>query len=111
MHMKNSAIFKETSLVFPSRKMVQILEKLCNKTGKYTGEGLNDHDDHFTCYMDIDVIMITKNSLKPCLIESIESIIKNINLNKLIIIDAFSNDGTIDLLNKYRKYNFLVDIK
>ena len=55
--------------------------------------------------MKIDVIMITKNSLKPCLIESIESIIKNINLNKLIIIDAFSNDGTVDLLNKYRKYN------
>ena len=57
MHMKNSAIFKETSLVFPSRKMVQIMEKLCNKSGKYTGEGLNDHDDHFTCYMDIEPVI------------------------------------------------------
>jgi len=52
--------------------------------------------------MSIDVVMITKNSLKPCLLESITSIISNLPLNRLIIVDAFSTDGTIDLLNTFK---------
>jgi len=41
----------------------------------------------------IDVIMITKNSLNPCLKESLDSIFKNIPVNRLIVVDSFSSDG------------------
>jgi len=51
--------------------------------------------------MKIDVIMITKNSSKPCLVESIDSIRKNIDLNNLIVVDSYSEDDTINILNKY----------
>jgi glycosyltransferase involved in cell wall biosynthesis len=49
----------------------------------------------------IDVIMITKNSLYPCLKESLSSIVRNIPLNHLIVVDSFSTDGTLELLNEY----------
>jgi len=51
--------------------------------------------------MKIDVIMITKNSQKPCLVESINSIVNNIPLNKLIVVDNFSIDETINIINRY----------
>ena len=51
----------------------------------------------------IDVGMITKNSLRPCLKETLFSIFQNVPLNCLIVIDSFSTDGTIELIEKYRK--------
>lgn len=51
--------------------------------------------------MKIDVVMITKNSLNPCLKESLDSIFRNVPVNKLIVVDSGSSDGTIDLLKKY----------
>jgi glycosyltransferase involved in cell wall biosynthesis len=51
----------------------------------------------------IDVVMITKNSLHPCLKRSLYSIFQNVPLNCLIIVDSFSTDGTIELIKKYRK--------
>ncbi len=50
--------------------------------------------------MKIDVIMITKNALQPCLKESIKSIFQNVPVNQLIIVDSFSSDGTINFLRK-----------
>jgi len=44
----------------------------------------------------IDVVMITKNSLHPCLRESLNSIFKNVPLHHLVVIDSFSVDGTIE---------------
>jgi glycosyltransferase involved in cell wall biosynthesis len=58
--------------------------------------------------MNIDVVMITKNSLKPCLYESITSIIRNIPLNKLIIIDSYSNDGTIESIKLFKNINIII---
>jgi len=58
--------------------------------------------------MKIDVIMITKNSSKPCLVSSLESIKKNINLNKIVIVDSFSIDNTIEILKD--SLNGLLDI-
>ena len=55
--MKNSALLKETNIVFPSQNMLQILEKLCNKSGKYVGEGMTDHDKCFTGYLDIEPVI------------------------------------------------------
>ena len=58
--------------------------------------------------MNIDVVMITKNSLKPCLYESITSILRNIPLNKLIIIDSYSNDGTIESIKLFKNINIII---
>jgi len=55
----------------------------------------------------IDVIMITKNSLNPCLKESLDSIFKNIPVNRLIVVDSFSSDGTVDLIKKYEKVKII----
>jgi len=49
----------------------------------------------------IDVVMITKNSEKPCLRESLDSIVQNVPLNRLIVVDSFSTDGTIRIVNDY----------
>lgn len=45
--------------------------------------------------------MITKNSLHPCLKESLDSMFQYVPLNCLILVDSSSSDGTIDLVKKY----------
>jgi len=60
--------------------------------------------------MKIDVVMITKNSLFPCLKESVESIFNNIPVNRLIVVDAFSNDGTIELFEEYKRKGLNIEI-
>lgn len=70
--------------------------------GRNFGLEMND-----TSLRRIDVVMITKNSLKPCLNECITSIINNLPLNRLIVIDSFSTDGTIDAFNIFNN----IDIK
>ena len=60
--------------------------------------------------MKIDVVMITKNSMFPCLRESVESIFNNIPVNRLIVIDAFSKDGTVELLEEYKRKGLNIEI-
>ncbi len=48
----------------------------------------------------IDVVMITKNSEKPCLKESLNSIVHNLPLKRLIVVDSFSSDGTLGVINE-----------
>jgi len=60
--------------------------------------------------MKIDVVMITRNSLHPCLKESIEAIIRNIPINRLIVIDAFSTDGTIELFKEYKNRGVNIEV-
>ena len=48
----------------------------------------------------IDVVMITKNSFMPSLKASIQSIVENVPLARLIVVDAFSEDNTINFLKK-----------
>jgi hypothetical protein len=49
----------------------------------------------------IDVVMLTKNSIKPCLRKSLDSIYRNIPVRRLIVVDNGSRDGTIDLVKSY----------
>lgn len=48
----------------------------------------------------IDVVMITKNSFTPSLKTSVQSIIENVPLARLIVVDAFSEDNTINFFRK-----------
>ena len=54
--------------------------------------------------MKIDVVMITKNSLKPCLQECLNAILQNIPVASLIIVDSESQDGTLEVIkNRIKK--------
>ena len=58
----------------------------------------------------IDAVMITKNSFHPCLKESLSSIIRNVPLNHLIVVDSFSTDSTLKLLDEYKEKGVKVKI-
>jgi len=47
-----------------------------------------------------DVIILTKNSMAPSLPETIASVYANIPVNRLIVVDGGSTDGTKDYLTK-----------
>lgn len=49
----------------------------------------------------IDVIMLTKNSFKPWFPNCLLSIRENTPVNRLIVVDRFSTDGTINVIKKY----------
>ncbi|MCK5627419.1 glycosyltransferase family 2 protein [Candidatus Bathyarchaeota archaeon] len=49
----------------------------------------------------IDVVLLTKNSEKPYLKMCLESIYANIPVRKLIVIDGYSSDNTLRLLDNY----------
>jgi glycosyltransferase involved in cell wall biosynthesis len=59
----------------------------------------------------VDVIVLTKNServLEKCL----DSIYKNVPVNRLIVVDGFSTDATLEIIEKFRKkYGNVVLIK
>jgi glycosyltransferase involved in cell wall biosynthesis len=48
-----------------------------------------------------DVVLLTKNSLHPCLKETLDSIYREIPVNRLIVADGGSTDGTIELVRGY----------
>ena len=61
--------------------------------------------------MKIDVVLLTKNSLKPCLKECVDSIYANIPVNRLIVLDGGSTDGTLELLQKYPDAEVIQDVE
>ncbi|MDQ1279840.1 MAG: hypothetical protein QG670_1102 [Thermoproteota archaeon] len=54
--------------------------------------------------MKVDVVVLTRNSVKPCLKECLESLRNNVPVNRLIVVDGNSTDGTIELAKEYNKY-------
>ncbi|MEM2025920.1 MAG: glycosyltransferase family 2 protein [Desulfurococcaceae archaeon] len=50
--------------------------------------------------MRVDVVLLTKNSMKPCLPECVKSIYDNVPVNKLIVVDGGSTDGTVEYLER-----------
>jgi glycosyltransferase involved in cell wall biosynthesis len=61
--------------------------------------------------MKVDVVLLTKNSLKPCLPECLSSIYKYIPVNRLIVVDGGSVDGTLELLQHYPRVEIIEDPK
>jgi glycosyltransferase involved in cell wall biosynthesis len=50
----------------------------------------------------VDVVVLTKNSermLEPCL----DSVFKNVPVNRLIVVDGYSTDRTLDIVGKFRE--------
>lgn len=58
--------------------------------------------------MQVDVVMITKNS-DGILRQSLNSIFKNIPLNQLIIVDGYSEDRTLDIIQEFSDIKLLFD--
>jgi glycosyltransferase involved in cell wall biosynthesis len=52
--------------------------------------------------MKVDVVVLTKNSEKT-LTRCLNSIYKNVPINKLIIVDGYSTDKTSRIIDKFRK--------
>lgn len=52
--------------------------------------------------MDVDVVIITKNS-ERMLKECIKSVYDNVPVNRLIVVDGYSIDKTLDIVNEFQK--------
>ena len=50
----------------------------------------------------VDVVILTKNS-ERMLRECIDSVYRNVPVNRLIVVDGYSNDGTIEIVKGYQK--------
>jgi len=59
----------------------------------------------------VDTIILTKNSLKPCLKECLDSIYKNIPVHSMIAVDGGSTDGTLELLKQYPRVKVIMDTR
>lgn len=51
--------------------------------------------------MKVDVVLLTKNSERPCLKECLDSIYKNVPVCHLIVVDGGSTDNTLNIVSQY----------
>ncbi len=49
----------------------------------------------------VDVVFLTLNAMEPCLRECVESIYQGIPVNRFIVVDGGSTDGTIEYLSEF----------
>ena len=57
----------------------------------------------------VDVVLLTKNSMKPCLKECLDAVYANVPVARLIVVDGGSTDGTLDLVQKYTNAEVIDD--
>ena len=50
----------------------------------------------------VDVVLLTKNSEKV-LEECLASVYANVPVNQLIVVDGYSTDRTLEILNRYNQ--------
>ena len=55
--------------------------------------------------MKVDVVLLTKNSVEPCLRKCLYSICNNIPINRLIVVDGNSHDNTVETIMKIKRSN------
>jgi glycosyltransferase involved in cell wall biosynthesis len=58
-----------------------------------------------------DVVMLTKNSMKPSLADTLASVYANIPVNRLIVVDGGSKDGTVELVSRQKDVLLVDDSK
>jgi glycosyltransferase involved in cell wall biosynthesis len=58
----------------------------------------------------VDVVLLTKNSLEPCLKECLDSVYSNVPVNRLLVVDGGSADGTLELVQKYPRVEVIDDV-
>ena len=57
----------------------------------------------------VDVVLLTKNSLEPCLRECLDSVYADVPVNRLIVVDGGSTDGTLSLVRRYPRFEIFDD--
>jgi len=60
--------------------------------------------------MKVDVVLLTMNSNKPFFRRVLDSLYYNVNVNRLIVVDGGSTDGTIEVLKEYPNVEIHYDI-
>ncbi|RLG82702.1 MAG: hypothetical protein DRO39_09255 [Thermoprotei archaeon] len=60
--------------------------------------------------MKIDVVLLTMNSNKPIFRRVLDSLYRNVEVNRLIVVDGGSTDGTIEVLSKYPNVEMHYDL-
>jgi glycosyltransferase involved in cell wall biosynthesis len=59
----------------------------------------------------VDVVLLTKDSMKPCLRRCAKSIYANVPVNRLIVVDGGSTDGTLECLRQFDNVEIVFDLK
>lgn len=57
----------------------------------------------------VDVVFLTKNSVKPCLKECLNSLYANVPVGRLLVIDGGSTDGTLGVAKSYANCEIIDD--
>ncbi|MGD6809393.1 MAG: glycosyltransferase family 2 protein [Candidatus Bathyarchaeia archaeon] len=57
----------------------------------------------------IDVVLLTKNS-ERALIKCLDSLYKNVPVHQLIVVDGYSTDGTLEIVEAYNKRHHNVKV-
>jgi len=57
----------------------------------------------------VDVVLLTKNSLEPCLKQCLDSVYANVPVDCLLVVDGGSVDGTLNLVQKYPRVEVIGD--